>query len=169
MNVVLEKLCADWAEHNQFSGVCMITCKGSTVFSGAYGFANRAFKIPNKIDTKFDTASITKLFTATAILQLVQNNKLKLSEHITDIIDLKGTKIPPNVTIKQLLNHTSGIHDDAEEEAGEQYSELFVTQPNYAIRECRDFLKNFVYKEPNFDSTLSVYEGKGMDGNSWTI
>lgn len=156
MNVVLEKLCADWAEHNQFSGVCMITCKGSTVFSGAYGFANRAFKIPNKIDTKFDTASITKLFTTTAILQLVQNNKLKLSEHITDIIDLKGTKIPPNVTIEQLLNHTSGIHDDAEEEAGEQYSELFVTQPNYAIRECRDFLKNFVYKEPNFEPGSDV-------------
>ena len=156
MNVVLEKLCADWAEHNQFSGVCMITCKGSTVFSGAYGFANRAFKIPNKIDTKFDTASITKLFTATAILQLVQDKKLKLSDYITDIIDLKGTKISPNVTMEQLLNHTSGIHDDAEEEAGEQYSELFVTQPNYAIRECRDFLKNFVYKEPNFEPGSDV-------------
>lgn len=153
---VLEKICVDWDERNQFSGVCMITHKGNTVFSGAYGFANRAFQIPNKIDTKFDTASITKLFTAAAILQLVQEKRLKLSDYITDVIDLEGTKIPENVTIEQLLNHTSGIHDDAEEEAGENYSDLFVEHPNYAIRECRDFLKNFAYKEPNFEPGTDV-------------
>lgn len=85
-------LCEDWAGCNRFSGVCMITCKGHTVFSGAYGFANRAFKIPNQIDTKFDTASITKVFTATAVLQLVQEKKLNLSDCITQIIDLKGTE-----------------------------------------------------------------------------
>ena len=69
---VAETLCEDWAGCDRFSGVCMVKCKGHTVFSGAYGFANRAFKIPNKIDTKFDTASITKVFTAAAVLQLVQ-------------------------------------------------------------------------------------------------
>ena len=41
-----------------FSGVCMVKYKGDTIFSRAYGFANRAFKIPNKLDTKYDTASI---------------------------------------------------------------------------------------------------------------
>lgn len=66
-----EALFEDWAGRDRFSGVCMIKCKGHTVFAGAYGFANRAFKIPNQIDTKFDTASITKVFTATAVLQLV--------------------------------------------------------------------------------------------------
>lgn len=151
-----ETLCEDWGGHDRFSGVCMIKCKGHTAFSGAYGFANRAFKIPNKIDTKFDTASITKVFTAAAVLQLVQEKKLKLSDHITQIIDLEGTEISPDVTIGQLLNHTSGIHDDAEEEAGEQYSDLFVTSPNYAIRECRDFLKNFAYKKPNFEPGTDV-------------
>ena len=126
-----ETLCEDWAGRDLFSGVCMVKCKGHTVFSKAYAFANRAFKIPNKLDTKYDTASITKVFTATAVLQLVQEKKLKLSDHITQIIDLKGTEISPDVTIEQLLNHTSGIHDDAEEEAGEQYSELFVTSVSY--------------------------------------
>ena len=153
---VAETLCEDWAGCDRFSGVCMVKCKGHTVFSGAYGFANRAFKIPNKIDTKFDTASITKVFTAAAVLQLVQEKKLKLSDYITQIIDLEGTEISPNVTIEQLLNHTSGIHDDAEEEAGEQYSELFVASPNYAIKECRDFLKNFAYKKPNFEPGSDV-------------
>ena len=151
-----QALCEDWAGHNRFSGVCMVKCKGHTVFSGAYGFASRAFKIPNKVDTKFDTASITKVFTAAAVLQLVQEKKLKLSDYITQIIDLEGTEISPDVTIEQLLNHTSGIHDDAEEEAGEEYSQLFVTSPNYAIKECRDFLKNFAYKKPNFEPGSDV-------------
>lgn len=153
---VAETLCEDVAKRDLFSGVCMVTCKGHTVFSKAYGFANRAFNIPNQIDTKFDSASITKLFTAAAVLQLVQEKKLKLSDYITQVIDLEGTEISPNVTIEQLLNHTSGIHDDAEEEAGEQYSELFVTSPNYAIKECKDFLKNFAYKKPNFEPGSDV-------------
>ena len=42
-----ETLCEDWAGRDLFSGVCMVKCKGHTVFSKAYGFANRAFKIPN--------------------------------------------------------------------------------------------------------------------------
>ena len=86
-----ETLCEDWAGHDQFGGVCMIRRKGHTVFARAYGFANRAFKIPTKIDTKFDTASITKVFTAAVVLQLVQEKKLKLSDYITQVIDLKGT------------------------------------------------------------------------------
>ena len=43
-----------------------------------------------------------------------------------------------------------GIADDADEEAGESYAALFTDSPNYAIRECRDFLKNFAWKEPVF-------------------
>ena len=134
----------------------MVKCKGNTVFSEAYGFANRVFKIPNKIDTKFDTASITKVFTAVAVLQLVQEKKLKLSDYITQIIDLEGTEISPAVTIEQLLNHTSCLRDDAEDEAGEQYSQLFAASPNYTIKECRDFLKNFAYKKPNFEPGADV-------------
>lgn len=69
---------------------------------------------------------------------------------------MEGTEISPAVTIEQLLNHTSGIHDDAEDEAGEQYSQLFAASPNYTIKECRDFLKNFAYKKPNFEPGADV-------------
>lgn len=149
-------LCEEWAGQQRFSGVCMVKRQGHTVFCKAYGLANRAYQIPNRVDTKFDTASITKVFTAAAILQLVQAKKLQLSDRITQVVDLTGTEISPEVTIEQLLDHTSGIHDDAEEEAGEQYSDLFVSSPNYAIRECRDFLKNFAYKKPNFAPGTAV-------------
>ncbi len=156
MREFIEEVCErNYLNHN-FSGVCMLKVKGETVFAKAYGYANRAFRVPNEIDTRFDTASVTKLFTAAAVLQLIERGKLNFDDKITDIIDLSGTEIPADVTIEHLLNHTSGIADDADEENGEDYSALFAEYPNYAIRECRDFLKNFAYKKPNFKAGTNV-------------
>lgn len=156
MKEFIESVCeSNYLAHN-FSGVCMLKVKGETLFAKAYGYASRAFKIPNQIDTKFDTASITKIFTAASVLQLIECGKLNFGDKITDIIDLSGTEIPTDVTIEQLLNHTSGIADDADEENGEDYSALFAEYPNYAMRECRDFLKNFAYKKPNFRAGTDV-------------
>lgn len=156
MKKSIENICNENAANHNFSGVCMLNVNGETIFAKAYGYANRAFKVLNHIDTKFDTASITKLFTAAAILQLMEQDKLKLEDKVTEIIDLSGTEIPTDVTIEHLLNHTSGIADDADEEAGEDYSALFIESPNYALRECRDFLKNFAYKKPNFKAGTNV-------------
>jgi len=156
MKAYIEAICKEYAEKYDFSGVCLYREKEETVFAGAYGYANRAFLIPNRIDTRFDTASVTKLFTAAAVLQLVDSGLLHLDDKITELVDLSGTKIPADVTLHHLLSHTSGIADDADEEAGENYSDLFRDSPNYAIRECRDFLKNFAYKEPNFPAGTAV-------------
>ena len=156
MKDYLEKICEEYVQNHNFSGVCMLKRKGITIFNEAYGYASRPFRIPNNTETRFDVASITKIFTAAAVLQLVEEGKLKLEDRIVNIVDLSGTKIPEDVTIEHLLNHTSGIADDADEEAGEDYSALFVDCPNYAIRECRDFLKNFAYKEPNFRAGTNV-------------
>ena len=150
MRAFLQELCEDFAENGNFSGVCLLKREDELVFEKAYGFANRAFRVPNTADTRFDTASVTKIFTAAAVLQLAEQGRLRLSDRITSLVDLSGTKIPEDVTIEQLLNHTSGIADDADEEAGESYAALFKDSPNYAIRECRDFLKNFAWKEPVF-------------------
>lgn len=126
------------------------------MFSSAYGMAHRAFGVPNKLDTKFDTASVTKVFTATAILMLVEKGKLSLSDKIVEILDLQGTEIPTDVTIEHLLTHTSGIADDAEEESGESYSDLFIDKPNYSIRNTIDFLPQFTHKKPNFKAGTNV-------------
>lgn len=152
----IEQICKEYATTKNFSGVCLLSEGGQTIFEGAYGYANRAYRIPNTCTTRFDTASITKLFTAVAIMQLVEQNRIRLTDRITELIQLEGTRIPNDVTIEQLLNHTSGIADDAEEEAGEEYSDLFVDSPNYALKECSDFLKNFAYKEANFKAGTDV-------------
>lgn len=145
-----------YCTNRDFSGAMLVKSDETIVFSNCYGFAHRGFQIPNTMDTMFDTASVTKLFTATAILQLVDQGRLNLDDKITALIDLRGTQIPDDVTISHLLTHTSGIADDADEESGEVYEDLFIDKPNYSIRCCADFLPQFAYKPPIFKAGTNV-------------
>jgi CubicO group peptidase (beta-lactamase class C family) len=138
------------AAADEFSGVVLIRRGEQTVFSGAYGWASRRWAVPNTLATRFDTASITKLFTSVAALRLVDEGRLDLDEPITEIVDLTGTMISPEVTVRHLLTHTSGIADDADEEAGESYEALWVDKPVYSVMQTRDHLPNFACKPPNF-------------------
>lgn len=152
----IQKICDDFFNKYNFSGVCLVKLGNDIVFEQAYGLAHRGFNIPNKPNTMFDTASITKIFTSTVILILIEKGLLHFGDKITDIIDLKGTAIPTDVSIYNLLTHTSGIADDADEEAGENYDHLFINKPNYSIRNTGDFLSQFVYKQPNFKAGTDV-------------
>lgn len=100
--------------------------------------------------TRFDVASVTKLFTSVAALQQVDAGTLALDSPIGGFVDLSGTRIDPEITVGQLLTHTSGIGDDADEEAGESYEDLWVDKPTYSVTKTADFLPQFVHKEPNF-------------------
>lgn len=146
----LDTWLADRAVVDQFSGVVLISRAEETVFSGGYGLASRRWNIPNTQAVRFDTASITKLFTAVAALRLVDERRLDLDRPITEIVDLAGTTVPAEVTVRQLLTHTSGIADDADEEAGESYAALWVDRPVHSVLRTRDHLPDFAHKPPNF-------------------
>lgn len=135
---------------DEFSGVVLITKGKMELYSGAFGYANRAWKIKNALDIRFDTASITKLFTTTAILQLIDKGSLTLETSPITYLGLEGSNISEDVTVYHLLTHTSGIGDDCEEEAGEVYEDLWKAKPNYSVRNTEDFLPQFIHKEPNF-------------------
>lgn len=131
-----------------FAGVVLIRDGNRTVFEAASGLATQRWGIPNTMDTRFDTASITKLFTSVAVLQQVGKGNLDLETSIHHYVDLEGTEIGIDVTLLHLLTHTSGIADDADEEEGEDYAELWRATPNYSVIETRDFLPQFVNKPP---------------------
>lgn len=139
-----------YAEFN-FSGVGLLKSHDEIVYTEAFGYAHKGWGIKNKVDTRFDTASITKLFTATAILKIIDEGGISLDDRILDIVDVGKTSLSDEVTIYHLLTHTSGIGDDADEEAGEEYEDLFVNNPNYSIRRTSDFLPQFKNKPKNFD------------------
>lgn len=135
-------------DEHEFSGAVLI-CKGAaTLYEAVAGLATQRWGIPNALDTRFDTASITKLFTSVAALQLVSRGDLDLETSIHHYVDLEGTAIPVGVTLLHLLTHTSGIADDADEEAGEKYEDLYLETPNYSIVEAKDLLPQFAYKPP---------------------
>lgn len=138
------------ADADAFSGVVRIERDGDVLFERAYGVASRRWGVPVRTSTRFDVASVTKLFTAVAVLQQVGEGRLGLDDRIHDHVDLAGTTIPREVTLRHLLTHTSGIADDADEEAGESYEALWVDRPNYSVTRTADFLPGFVHKEPNF-------------------
>ena len=140
----------DLADDAGFAGVVAVRRGLEHLFEGGYGPASRRWPVPVELGTRFDTASITKLFTAVAVLQQVDAGRIGLAESIHDFVDLAGTQIPSEATIRHLLTHTSGIADDADEEAGEDYAALWVDKPCYAVTETIHFLPQFVHKTPNF-------------------
>jgi len=133
-----------------FSGVVLITRGGEELYAEAYGYASRAWKIRNTLDVRFDTASVTKLFTSIATLQMVDRGDLTLDTQAVNFLGLHDTAISPDVSVFHLLTHSSGIGDDCEEEDGEIYEDLWRTKPNYSVTATADFLPQFVYKSANF-------------------
>ena len=73
-----------------------------------YGLANLETESPIRRDTVFETASMTKPFTAAAVLMLVQDGKLRLDDHINTLIG-DAPAAWKNITVRHLLSHTSGI------------------------------------------------------------
>ena len=143
---------SDFLAEHDFNGVVVVRKAGGVIFEQASGLASRRWNVPNTLDTRFDTASITKLFTSVAVLQQVAKGNLDLELSIHHYVDaLEGTKIPVEVNLLHLLTHTSGIRDDADEEDGESYEALFEDTPNYRFLEAADYLPQFVNKEPNAD------------------
>lgn len=136
------------AADDEFSGVVLVTEGDLPLLEKAYGVASRRWNTPVTTDMRFDVASITKLFTSVAVLQQVAAGALRLDSSIHDYVDLEGTTISRDVTLRHLLTHTSGIADDADEEDGESYEALWAERPNYSVTETADFLPQFVHKPP---------------------
>lgn len=103
-----DRLCSGFVEQKKFMGSVLVARAGKPLFRKSYGFANAEWDVANTPDTKFRLGSITKQFTATAILQLVEQGKLRLDDPISKYY-ADAPKTWEKVTIHNLLNHTSGI------------------------------------------------------------
>lgn len=99
-----------------FSGVVSVSRGADVVFEQAYGFADRAHRIPCTPQTRFATASGTKGFTALAVLGLVVDGVLSLATTARSVLGADLPLISSDVTVEHLLNHTSGIGDYADED-----------------------------------------------------
>lgn len=119
---------------NGFSGTVLITKNDSVLLEKAYGFADFEWKTPNTIDSKFSLASVSKQFTAVAILQLVEKRKISLED--------KLIKYYPNfpdgeqITLKMMLTHNAGFQMD--------YDELYLAKTSLD----KDSVANYILQKP---------------------
>jgi D-alanyl-D-alanine carboxypeptidase len=92
---------------DKFSGAVLVANNHRPILTTARGYAIRPEILRNQPDTKFNIASVTKMFTAIAIMQLVATEKLDL--HVP--ISIYNAKLPyaDQITVHQLLTHTAGF------------------------------------------------------------
>ena len=91
-----------------FSGNVLVAIDGKPIYEKSYGYANKELNVKNTSETKFRIGSITKQFTAMAIMILQEQGKLNVTDKLSDHI-LNVPEIWKEITIHQLLTHTSGI------------------------------------------------------------
>ncbi len=99
-----------------FDGLVLVAQGNVVLFKSAYGYADREGSVKNSAFAIFDMGSIAKTFTAAAVLQLIQSQKLQLSDPIGDFYPMAPEDVKP-ITILQLLGHTSGLdnfHNDSD-------------------------------------------------------
>jgi CubicO group peptidase (beta-lactamase class C family) len=131
----IEALAADG-----FSGVVSVDRGGETVFAKAYGLADRAHAIPNRIDTQFATASGTKSLTALTVVSLVAEGTLELTTTARSVLGEDLPLIDERVTVEQLLAHRSGIGDYLDEETDLDFDEYLMPVPVQNLATTEQYL-----------------------------
>ncbi|MEL6833983.1 MAG: serine hydrolase domain-containing protein [Bacteroidota bacterium] len=95
--------------YGRLSGVALVQKGDSVLLSEAYGCADYAEHLPNQVSSIFNIGSLSKQFTAAAILHLVAEGKVELHAPINSYLSNYASKRWRNVTVHHLLSHTSGI------------------------------------------------------------
>jgi CubicO group peptidase (beta-lactamase class C family) len=100
-------------DDEEFSGTVLIAKNGTILLEEAVGEANKSYKVLNNVDTKFNMASVGKMFTGLAIIQLAEKKKLSFDDYLGKYIpaDWLNPEISNKIQIKHLLTHTSGLGD----------------------------------------------------------
>lgn len=94
---------------DEFSGTVLVAKGEEPIFEQAYGYAYQGYQIRNQMNTKYNIGSCTKMFTALAILQFVQEGKINLHDPVSRYLPDYPREIAEKVTVHHLLTHTSGL------------------------------------------------------------
>lgn len=124
-----------------FFGVIRIIRKGETIFETGRGYSNIAFDIKNTMTTRFSVASVTKQFTAFAIMLLYERGLLRLDEKANRYLPAT-MQLPSDITVHQLLSHTSGLHNNY------NFEDDFYVGADRAPYDKETFFRNWILKEP---------------------
>lgn len=147
MKDILNDVITKVAENEEFSGVISIQEKDVIVYEQAFGYAERENKRYNNTHTKFAIASGTKLFTALAIGKLIDEKKLTLDSKALDYVDYDFPTYDKDITIRDLMTHTSGMPDYFDEDEIEDFDNFQVAKPWCNMFDPQDYYDIFPQKK----------------------
>tara|TARA_R110000787_G_scaffold108621_1_gene217005 strand:+ start:1175 stop:3118 length:1944 start_codon:yes stop_codon:yes gene_type:complete len=124
----INELVGLYSEYGMINGAVLISDKGEIIHKSGLGYANMEWDIPNTIATKFQIASLSKMFTATLILQLVAENKLELHQPISTYLPNYPKENGNQITIHHLLTHSAGIGREDSNDEKQNQPEAMVNQ-----------------------------------------
>jgi len=134
----------------RFSGVVLVRQGEVNLYRRAFGMANRTWCIKNLPETRFRIASVGKLFTAAAVMQLVERGAISLESRMVETLQLdreySAHTFSHDITVRHMLSMTSGIADYVDEDAEDfdaVWADFCRVHPLYLLRENRDYLPIF--------------------------
>jgi D-alanyl-D-alanine carboxypeptidase len=148
-------------EQTMFSGTVVVAQDGEILASSHVGFANQETDTLNNSRTLHSVASVGKMFTAVALVQLVEKDKLAYDMPVLQIIPELGDQVAPTVTIDHLLHHTSGLGrmsdvSDATLDALESNADHFELILSTGV--ASDGPTEFSYRNTNFHVLGEIIE-----------
>lgn len=128
------------AARTGFSGVVRVDRATVPEISRAYGLADRAFGVPNTVETVFATASGSKTMTALTVMSLVERGVFTLHTTARSLLGSDLPLIADDVTLEHLLSHRSGIGDYLDEEALDDNRDYVMPVPVHELATTEQFL-----------------------------
>ncbi|TDD79500.1 class A beta-lactamase-related serine hydrolase [Actinomadura darangshiensis] len=107
----LDRLAADLASKDEFSGSLRLTYRRKPVLARSYGMADKKTGVRNGMETRFGLGSISKMFTAVSVHSLVQQGKVNYTDKLGAHLDGFPAHIADKVTIHHMFTHSSGLGD----------------------------------------------------------
>ena len=137
----LKKFAEEEMETYDFSGVISVIKNDAVIYETCRGYASLEFGIPNTIDTKFSIASVSKQFTAFAVMLLYDRKLLSIDASAADYLP-DGLDLPKDISIHHLLSHTSGLYNIY------NFEDDFYIGENRLPYDKKAFFDKWVMKKP---------------------
>ena len=153
----LESFVKRMADAGAFSGAVLLAQDDKVLYKGASGAASKRFDVPNRVDTKFNLGSMSKMFTAVAVGILVERGKLSFDDPISKYLDIYWLPLvdKSKVKVKHLLTHTSGL--------GSYFNDKYAASSRMLFREVDDYKILVAQESLAFEpGTDSNYSNTGM-------
>ncbi|MCP4218000.1 MAG: serine hydrolase [bacterium] len=152
MSAEIDKLITACYKNTTINGAVLVAENGKVIYKKAMGIANVDWDIPVDTETRFNIYSISKQFTATLAMVLVEEGKLKLDGTISDYLPYFRKDTGGKVTIHQLMSHTHGLPRLD-----------YPTLPPLSLLSTEEWIKKHFSKDLEFEPGSNFKYGNGLD------